>query len=137
MNNFQISKLNIMSTETNPTPAPAASGMDGKTIAVISYLTWIGWIIAFVMYQNSKSQIATYHIRQSLFLHILAILIWILRMIFVFVPFVGWALWWVSWLLVVGLVVLWVIGLVAAVNGEEKPIPLFGKTAQQMLAGIK
>lgn len=137
MNNFQIPKSTFMSTETNPTPAPAASGMDGKTIAMISYFTWIGWIIAFVMYNNNKSQIATYHIRQSLFLHILAIIIWVLRMILIFIPYIGWALFWASWLLVIGLIVLWVMGLIAAVNGEEKPIPLFGDTAQRMFAGIK
>jgi hypothetical protein len=38
-----------MSNETNQ--APATSGVDGKTIAIISYFTWIGWIIAFVLAQ--------------------------------------------------------------------------------------
>ena len=126
-----------MSTETNPTPAPATSGMDGKTIATVSYLTLIGWIIAYVMYGNNKSQLAIYHIRQSLFLIFMWIAIWILRMVLLFIPFIGWALWWATWLLIVGLVVLWVMGLVAAINGEEKPVPLVGKTAQKMLAGIK
>ena len=51
-----------MSTETNPTPA--ASGIDGKTIAIISYLTWIGWIIAFVLYNSNKSKLAAYHLRK-------------------------------------------------------------------------
>ncbi len=124
-----------MSNETTPTPA--TSGMDGKTIGIISYFTWIGWIIAFVMYGNNKSQLAIYHIRQSLFLHILTIIIWILRFILLYIPFIGWALWWATWLLFIGLFVLWLIGLIAAINGEEKPIPLLGKTAQQMLAGIK
>jgi uncharacterized membrane protein len=126
-----------MSTETNPTPTPAASGMDGKTIATISYLTLIGWIIAYVMYGNNKSQLAIYHIRQSLFLIFIWIAIWILRWVLLFIPFIGWALWWATWLLIVGLVVLWVMGLVAAINGEEKPVPLVGNTAQKMLAGIK
>lgn len=58
-------------------------------------------------------------------------------MILIFIPYIGWALWWVTWILMIGLLVLWIIGLIAAVNGEEKPIPLFGATAQQMFAGIK
>jgi len=124
-----------MSNETNQ--APATSGVDGKKIAIISYFTWIGWIIAYVLYGNNTSQLAIYHIRQSLFLHILAIIIWILRFILLFIPFIGWALWWVTWLLFIGLFVLWLIGLISAINGEEKPTPLLGKTAQQMLAGIK
>jgi len=126
-----------MSTETNPTPAPAASGTDPKTIAIVSYLTWIGWIIAYVLYGNNKSQFAAFHIRQSLFLHILAIATWILRWMLLFIPYVGWALWWISWIIFIGLLVLWVLGLMSAVNNEEKPIPIFGKMAQQMLAGVK
>ena len=134
MNNFQISKLNIMSTETNPTPAPAASGMDGKTIAIISYFTWIGWIIAFVMFNSNKSRLAAYHLRQSLTLMILGILVYIVQIMLIFIPFLGWA---IAVLLWIGLVVLWVFGLIAAINGEEKPMPVIGLTAQNIFSGIK
>ena len=123
-----------MSTETNPTPAPAASGMDGKTIAVISYLTWIGWIIAFVMFNSNKSQLAAYHIRQSLALMLLGILCYIVQLMLLFIPFVGWAIIFLLW---IGLVVLWVLGLIAAVNGQEKPVPVIGNLAQNIFSGIK
>jgi len=123
-----------MSTETNPTPTPAASGIDGKTIAIISYLTWIGWIIAFVLYSSNKSQLAAYHLRQSLALMILGIIVYILQIMLIFIPFLGWA---IAFLLWIGLVVLWVFGLIAAVNGEEKPMPVIGPMAQDMFKGIK
>jgi uncharacterized membrane protein len=123
-----------MSTETNPTPAPAASGMDGKTISIISYFTWIGWIIAFVMYSSNKSQLAAFHIRQSLLLMILGILVYIIQIMLIFVPFLGWA---VIGLLWIGIVVLWILGLVSAINGQEKPIPVIGALAQNIFSGIK
>jgi uncharacterized membrane protein len=123
-----------MSTETNPTPTPAASGMDGKTIAIISYFTWIGWIIAFVMYNSNKSQLAAYHLRQSLTLMILGILVYIVQIMLIFIPFLGWA---VAFLLWIGLVVLWVLGLVAAINGQEKPAPVIGSLSQNIFSGIK
>jgi len=123
-----------MSTETNPTPAPAASGMDGKTIAIISYFTWIGWIIAFVMFNSNKSRLAAYHLRQSLTLMILGILVYIVQIMLIFIPFLGWA---IAVLLWIGLVVLWVFGLIAAINGEEKPMPVIGLTAQNIFSGIK
>ena len=123
-----------MSTETNPTPTPAASGMDGKTIAIISYFTWIGWIIAFVLYNSNKSQLAAYHLRQTLALMILSILVYIVQIMLIFIPFLGWA---VAILLWIGLVVLWVLGLIAAINGEEKPIPVIGPMAQNTFSGIK
>lgn len=124
-----------MSNGTNPTPA--ASGTDAKTVAIVSYMTWIGWIVAFVMHGNNKTQLGAYHLRQSLLLHIAVIATWILQLILVFIPFIGWMFLWVSWLLFVGLLVLWILGLIAAINGEEKPIPVLGKWAQQMFAGIK
>ena len=123
-----------MSNETNPTPAPAASGMDGKSIAIISYFTWIGWIIAFVMFNSNKSQLAAYHIRQSLLLMILGILCYIVQIMLVFIPFIGWAIIFLLW---IGLVVLWVLGLVAAINGQEKPMPVIGAMAQNIFSGIK
>jgi uncharacterized membrane protein len=121
-----------MSNETNPTPA--ASGMDGKTIAIISYFTWIGWIIAFVLYNSNKSQIAAYHLRQSLALMILSIIVYIIQIMLIFIPFLGWA---IAILLWIGLVVLWVLGLLAAINGEEKPMPVIGSLAQSTFSGIK
>jgi len=126
-----------MSNGTNPTPTPAASGTDAKTIAIVSYMTWIGWIVAYVMHGNNKSQLGAYHLRQSLLLHILAIATWILRWMLLFIPVIGWMLFWLSWIIFFGLVVLWILGLIAAVNGEEKPIPLLGNWAQKMFAGIK
>ena len=122
-----------MSNGTSPTP----TATDSKTIAIVSYMTWIGWIIAFVMHGNSKSQLGAYHLRQSLFLHILMIILWISRFVLLFIPFIGWAIWWISWLAFIGLFILWLLGLIAAANGEEKPIPIIGKMAQQMFSGLK
>ena len=134
MNKFQIPNSTFMSTETNPTPTPAASGTDGKTIAIISYFTWIGWIIAFVMYNSNKSQLAAYHLRQSLALMILSVVVYIIQIMLIFIPFLGWP---VAILLWICLGVLWILGLVAAVNGEEKPMPVIGSSAQSIFSAIK
>jgi uncharacterized membrane protein len=127
-----------MSTETNPTPtptpAPAASGMDGKTIAIISYFTWIGWIIAFVMHNSNRSQLGAFHLRQTLALMILGIICYIVQIMLLFIPFLGWAIIALLW---IGLIVLWVLGLIAAMNGQEKPMPVIGPLAQNIFSGIK
>ena len=124
-----------MSNETNPTPA--ASGMDGKTIAIISYLTLIGWIIAFVMYSSNKSQLAIYHIRQSLALFILGVICYIVQLIFLFIPFIGWLISILMILVYIGIFILWILGLISAINGEEKHVPVIGAKAQEILKGIK
>ena len=42
----------------------------------------------------------------------------------------------VFWIVRAGLFVLWIIGLIGAINGEQKPIPLIGDRAQSMFSGI-
>lgn len=121
-----------MPNETNP--APATSGIDGKTIAIISYFSLVGWIIAFVLFMSNKSQMAAYHLRQSLALMLAAIGCYIIFFILVFiVPFLSF----VIWILFIGLFVLWVIGLISAINGQEKPVPVLGPLAQNLFSGIK
>ena len=121
-----------MSNETNQ--APATSGMDGKTIAIISYFSVVGWIIAYVLYTSNKSQVAVYHLRQSLALILCGIACGIIYYILLFTIFF---LAFFIWILFIGLLVLWIMGLISAINGEEKPIPVIGAKAQEILAVIK
>jgi uncharacterized membrane protein len=97
------------------------AGDEGKTIAIISYITWVGWIIALIMNMDKKNDFAKFHLRQALIIWLGSLLAWI--------PFIGWI-----WGLV--LFVLWIIGLVAAVNGERKEVPLLGPLAQDWFKGL-
>lgn len=102
------------------------STMDGKSIAIISYLTIIGWIIAYVMHGNNKSQLGVFHLRQSLFLMLSGFAIAIAQWIFFLIPILGWIISILLYFVLLGLFVLWIIGLIAAINGEEKPVPILG-----------
>lgn len=124
-----------MQNENNTNASTQA--MDGKSIAIISYLTIIGWVIAYVMYNNNKSQLAIYHLRQSLFIMLTGFAFYIVQTMLVIIPYLGWL---ISLILIpVGLVlfIFWIMGLIYAINGEEKPIPLIGAKAQQLLSSIK
>jgi uncharacterized membrane protein len=50
-----------------------------------------------------------------------------------FIPFLGWSL---NLAISLGLLVFWILGLVAAVNAEEKPIPLLGDLFQKWFSAI-
>ncbi len=39
-------------------------------------------------------------------------------------------------LLGIAFLVLWIMGFIAAINGEEKPMPLIGEKAQELFKGI-
>jgi uncharacterized membrane protein len=40
------------------------------------------------------------------------------------------------WLINVAFFILWIVGLIGAINGEERPIPIIGPIAQNMFAGM-
>lgn len=110
--------------------------MDAKTIACLSYITFIGWIIAFVSNSNlkPKASLATFHLRQSFGLLATCFVIYLVfRTLIFIVPFLSLLLT-VVW---IALFVVWILGLIAAVNGEEKPIPVVGIYFQQWFQFIK
>jgi uncharacterized membrane protein len=111
--------------------------MDGKSIAIISYLTIVGWVIALVMNSNNKSQLAIYHIRQSLFIMLVGIAFYIAQTMLLFIPYLGWLVSLLLFPVGLALFVLWIMGLISAINGEEKPIPIVGEKVQQLLSSIK
>ncbi len=109
--------------------------MNQKTISWVSYITIIGWVIAIISYNSStdKSSLARFHLRQSLglFLTVVAISI-ATSSISVTSGFMTSIL----GLLNFGVLILWVIGLISAVNGEEKPVPVVGEFYQRTLTFI-
>ncbi|MEO7534731.1 MAG: hypothetical protein ABIU30_12820 [Ferruginibacter sp.] len=75
----------------------------------------------------------SYHLRQTLLLMLCGVGMQLLAMILIFVmPFLALILW-VGW---IGLLVLWILGLIAAINGEEKPMPIIGEKAQELFRNL-
>jgi len=107
-----------MEDYNNQTPT---SGTDPKTVAIISYITLIGWIIALVL-NKPKSEFASFHIRQVLGIFLLGIVLSI-------IPIVGFIAWIIPF-------VLWILGLISAIQGEKKPVPVVGEYFQQWFASL-
>jgi len=110
---------------------------DGKIIALISYLTFVGWIVAFVMHVNNRTRIGAYHLRQALLVHIISMCLPTIGAFFAFIPIIGWLMNTIIALAGIVLFVFWLLGLIYAANGEEKPIPIIGEQAQLIFNGIK
>lgn len=94
-----------------------------NVVAVVSYLTLLGWLVAIVMYGHHKSSLASFHLRQSLGLIITACLL-------SFIPLIG-------WLLSVAVIAAWFIGIYHAIKGIEQPVPLLGQFYQEHLDFIR
>lgn len=116
------------SNESSLPPSPPSAATDGKTVAIVSYLTLIGFIVAVILNGSAKTRLGAYHLRQSLGLMLASIALMIVGGILMMIPFLGWLITMCGWL---GLFVLWVMGLVAAANGQFKPVPLVGEQFQK------
>lgn len=119
---------------TPETTAPAASTKEDTTVALLAYITIIGFIIAIVMHGNKKTALGAYHLRQTLGLFLTAVVAWIPCTILTMIPVVNLVMVLVWPLLGIGLFVLWVMGLIAAINGQQKPLPLVGEHYQKWFA---
>lgn len=95
---------------------------EDKTIAIVSYITFIGWIIALILHSNQKTTLGTFHLRQSLGLYITGMILW-------WIPVIG-------WILNIVVFVFWLIGLINAIQGEAKPVPIVGVIYQDLFKGI-
>jgi len=101
---------------------------NGKSIAIISYITLIGWIIALIMHNNNKTALGAFHIRQMLGIMVVALVLsFLASFLDIYI---------LSLIIQIGLLVLWILGLIAAVQGEQKPVPLVGEQFQQWFASI-
>ena len=101
---------------------------EGKTAAIISYLTIIGTIVAFIMNNDKKNSFASFHIRQMIGL-------FLLMMInkYLIIAFLGSTAGWIAGAFII---ILWVIGFIGAVKGEEKVVPVIGEQFQNWFKGI-
>ncbi|MFT3827425.1 MAG: hypothetical protein QM731_26115 [Chitinophagaceae bacterium] len=120
-------------TEQQQTPATADNG---KTVAMLSYLTIIGWIVALMQHNNNKTTLGAFHLRQSIALFITAIAFWVVQILFVFIPYIGWLISIAFMFVYIGLFVLWIVGFIAALNGQEKAVPVIGDKAQEWFHGV-
>ncbi len=105
---------------------------EGKTIAIISYLTLIGLIIAFVMNNDKKNDFASFHIRQSLGIFVISIIIFVFFFILAFIVYIPF----LSTIVNLCIVVLWVLGFIGAIQGEKKLIPVIGEHFQKWFKNV-
>lgn len=104
----------------------------GRTVAIVAYLTLIGLIVAFVLHgdEKNRSELGAVHIRQMLGLMLTSFVATLLSM----VPFLGSLVASVLW---IAIIIGWVLGIIAAINGQREPIPLIGRFFQEVFRAIQ
>jgi len=117
-------------------PAPAAGGMADNVAGMLAYITFIPAIIFLVMEPYNKSRFVRFHSFQNLFLHVAAVVLWIaffiVSAVLAFIPILGHIVAFLLWAgLVVGFVILWIILLLKANQGQMYKLPIIGDMAEK------
>ncbi len=118
--------------------------MDGKTKAIVAHVTWVGWLIAFIVNNSEKDEFASYYIRQQLGLILTLMCYWMaafaMGIMGGFIPFVGILvalfLIFLNMAVGIGAFVFWLISLIGAINGEERPVPWLGEYYQKWFGSL-
>lgn len=106
--------------------------MDNKTRSIVSYITLIGWLIAYFSPNKEADGLLKYHLRQSLGL----VITWfvgnmIIAIVVTIVPALG-ILYYCSF----AFLALMIFGMINATNEVSKPLPLIGKLFEHKFAFI-
>jgi len=100
---------------------------EGKTLAIVSYFTFVGLIIAIIMNLEKRNPFTYFHARQMLGLIIMLLVSNVSeKYINSWLGTLFWAITFVSWL----------YGLYTAYKGESKPIPVVGELFQDWFRKI-
>lgn len=94
---------------------------EGKTMAVISYITLIGLLIAYLVNNDRRNAFTSFHIGQSVRVVLLGLANYVLS--FLLPAFLGFIITLIS----IGILVLVILGIVNAVNGKAVPLPVIGQ----------
>lgn len=106
--------------------------MDEKTVGLMSYVGPIGLVVAILM-DKYKSDYTRFHIRQNIGIWITAVIIYTASMIIGRISgFLG------LMILLTGILplLMWIIAIMGALNGEKKLAPILGQKFQEWFKSV-
>lgn len=102
---------------------------EGKKTAIVAYMTIIGTVIAIFMNNEKKDVFSAFHIRQAL---------GIFTTFFAMGYFIGY---FDSWMITsafwVFIFILWFYGILSALQGQMRAVPLIGSFYQKIFKNIE
>src|ERR1700731_2926060 len=116
--------------------AVAAGGMTDNVAGMLAYVTFIPAIIFLVVEPYNKSRFVRFHAFQNIFLHVAGLVLWIalfiLSAVLAFIPILGHLVAFLLWMVLsVGLLVVWIMLLIKANQGQMWKLPVIGDMAEK------
>ena len=111
-----------MPEETKSTSSSSSGSSKNTGMAILCY---IGFLFIIPLLTDDKNDpFVKFHIKQGLILFICEVVVSILAGALWFLYFIWWILW-------VGLFIVWLMGIINAANGKQEPLPLIGKLGEK------
>jgi uncharacterized membrane protein len=107
-------------------PAAATGGLTTNNAAALAYLTFIPAVIFLVTEPYNRNPFIRFHSVQSIGLTAVSIVVWIVGMVLLVIPILGFLIWVVLFL---GLTALWLFTVYKAYKGEWFKLPILGDFA--------
>ena len=118
-------------------PAAAASvqgtvgGMNENIAGMLAYVTIIPAIVFLVVEPFNKNRFVRFHAFQNIFFVVAWIALWLALGIVVHIPFLGWATILIWPLISLGGLILWVVLVLKAYQGQMFKLPVIGDMAEK------
>jgi uncharacterized membrane protein len=120
---MEDNQIDTQVDNTNQQQSGEAHGSDNsKLMAIVAY--FIFFLPLLTEYKDND--FVKYHVKQGIMVLLVGIGIGVVSSI----PFLGWV---IAPLAMMALLVLWVMGILNASQGQKKPLPLVGKYAEELL----
>ncbi len=114
---------NILDTKDH---SPEFDGEDIKKNKIMGIFAYISWLVIIPLFAAKDSKWARFHANNGLILAITEIGLWILFGLLGIIPYVGFIFWIIGWLCSLVPIALSVFGIINAVQGKAKELPVIG-----------
>jgi len=116
--------------------AASAGGMTDNVAGMLAYVTIIPAILFLVIEPYNKNRFVRFHSFQNIFLHVAAFVCWIalfiISAVLAFIPILGHLIAFLLWMcLSVGLLIVWIMLLIKANQGQMWKLPVIGDMAEK------
>lgn len=109
----------------------STGGMTDNVAGMLAYVTIIPAIMFLVMEPYSKNRFVRFHSFQSIFFTVAWIVLWIALSIVGMIPILGWATMLIWPLVGLGGLILWIVLLLKANQGQKFKLPVIGDLAEK------
>jgi uncharacterized membrane protein len=114
----------------------AAGGLEDNVAGMLAYITIIPAIIFLVVEPFNKRRFVRFHSFQSIFFNVAWIILWVALSVVGQIPIFGWATLLIWPLIGLGGLIIWVILLLKAYQGQMFHLPLIGAMAEKQAGAV-